>query len=79
MHDYSYFPDDNVLRVNSDADPWHIDGEPHPFHPKVTRDAFLDHDDLLLVEETPNTHDKMIGNLPKPLLLSEFGLRKVSI
>jgi hypothetical protein len=61
IHYYSDFPDDNVLHIDSDAGALQIDGEPHPFDPKHNKDAVIDHEDVLLAVEEPNSNDKMIG------------------
>ena len=36
-------------------------GKPHPFDPNHNKDAVMDHDDVLLAVEEPNSNDKMIG------------------
>ena len=61
VHDYSNFPADNVLHIDSDAGLRQIDGESYPFDPHVNDNAVLDHDNLLLAIEIPNINDKMIG------------------
>ena len=61
VHDYSNFPDYNVLHIDSDASSLQEDEESHPFDPHTYNDAVLDHDDLLLAVKEPNANDKMIG------------------
>ena len=50
VHDYSDFPDDNVLHIDSDVGSSHVDEESHPLDPYIKDDAVLDHTNLLLAE-----------------------------
>jgi hypothetical protein len=61
VHDYSDFPDNNVLHIDSDAEPLQANEETHPFDPNTNIDAVIDQDDLLLAVEEPNANDKLIG------------------